>query len=110
MDVDEIARRLLDAAMQRAKANGVRLGFGADQFFALRAPEAARAIIERARNTGAPIEPLVRTAQLAFERLVDEMLAARKDIPGYIDRHPGVIGEDTLASAMRRLCPLWPIC
>lgn len=37
------------------------------------------------------------------------MIAAAKEIDGYEEQHPGVIGEQTFARA-QKLCPLWLIC
>lgn len=101
------ARRLLAAAQARAASLGLRLGEGATYHIRDRAVAAATGL---ARPTEDPADAEAR-ATAAFEDLVDAMAAARAEIPGYAEGHPGVIGEDTfwhvLASAF---CPRFPIC
>jgi hypothetical protein len=43
----------------------------------------------------------------AYKKLIDAMIEESKTIPNYA---PGGIGERTLFPALRRLCPLFPIC
>ena len=84
----------------------MRLGDGAHQSFEQYAREAARELV---RDPGLS-EGKVRAMVAVFERLIDEMIGSSKAIRGYSKRHPGVIGEDTLARALRKLCPIFPFC
>ena len=45
-----------------------------------------------------------------FRLVIDTMIIASRQIPGYQNRHFHVIGEQTFAEAMQKLCPLWPFC
>lgn len=102
MDEKGIARQMYDVAEQRARSYGLRLGDGADSDIRHLCQKAAiRLEKEPAR---------LDEARAAFERLIDEMVVASKEIPGYREANPGVIGEKTLAWARGRLCPLYPIC
>ena len=107
MNRDDLTKNLIAAAEQRASTHGMRLGPGADND------------IRRFATTGAsqmfaahtPPEPQkIEEAKAAFERLIDEMVLAASEIPGYRAAQPGIIGEQTLARALSRLCPLFPIC
>jgi hypothetical protein len=98
----QLEARLVAAAEQRAKFHGKTLGDGAEQFIRDRAEVAAEAI---QRNDAA-----VDDVRPAFEKLIDEMVKAVNEIPGYADAHPNVIGEQTLSWALSRLCPLFPFC
>lgn len=55
-----------------------------------------------------------RDAQIAAEegliRFVDAMIAASGTQPGFSPRSAVVIGERTFGEALRRLCPIWPVC
>jgi hypothetical protein len=98
-------QRLFTSASRRAESQGYHFGPGADQFFRQTSDEAATKIVSAGGT-----EDLIKAGEVAFDRLVDEMIAASRSIPGYAARHPDVIGEETLAKALSRLCPLWPIC
>jgi len=52
----------------------------------------------------------VEEARANFERFIDAMIVASKEIPGYEAASPGKIGEQTYARAKNKLCPIWPIC
>ncbi len=95
----DIAERLRRAVDERARHHGVRLGAGADSDIAQFVKEAAKKV---ARDPSRMNE-----AERAFERLIDEMFAASTRIKDY---QPGLVGERTLADALSRLCPMFPIC
>jgi len=105
----ELAALLFETAEGRAQLHGRRFGPGADTDIRSFASRGADAIISR---TAAPTitDPLVADAARNFERLVDEMVASVTELKDYAERNPGVIGEQTLARALSRLCPLFPIC
>lgn len=102
-----IAARLYEAAEGRAKMRGYRFGDGSESDMKSLAGRAAQTLNE---SSEAPSNAVLRAAEVAFERLVDGMIEASEQISGYRKAHPGVIGERTLARAMKQLCPLWPIC
>ena len=110
MDATEISKRLFDTAVKRARSREVRLGEGADSYIHVLSGKAADEIIRYSNATNSSVEPLVRSCELIFETLIDEMLLARKNIPGYQTLQPNIIGEQTLAAALKELCPMWPIC
>lgn len=110
MDGQQIAKRLFDAAVERARNQKVRLGNGADNDIRALSRKAASEIIRHSEATNSSIEAMVRSSERIFENLIDEMLFSRSKIPGYQNSYPGVIGEQTLALALRELCPMWPIC
>jgi hypothetical protein len=102
MDAKETARRLFEAAVKRASKQGVRLGQGADAEIQRFARNAAELLFNEPDRFD--------EARVSFERLVDAMVVAAQELPGYAKAHPGVIGEETLGRAMSKLCPLFPIC
>jgi len=82
---------------------------GADgdiRFFARRGADR----ILDAHPEAAPGDEVVKDAEAAFEKLIDEMVLAASEIDGYREAHPGTIGEETLRKALSILCPLFPIC
>ena len=98
---------ILDAAGIYASGKGYR--FGVPAYDSMR---------YHASNAGAEIDRLPTDAQGAklneakdnFAKLIDEMIKAAQTIPGYQDKHPDTIGEDTLLEALGKLCPIWPFC
>jgi hypothetical protein len=110
MDRDDIARRLYAAAEARARKSRVRFGQGADSAIRSMSEQAADRILARAAMTAEPAEALIRAGAAVFEKLVAEMLGARRRIPGYAAARPQTIGEQTLGAALSGLCPIWPLC
>lgn len=108
MERDQVATALFAAAERRALAHGVRLGQGADHDIRSFAHKGADRIFSQYGPT--PPAAAISEAEQAFAKLVDEMLSAASEIPGYRAKHPALIGEETLARALARLCPLFPIC
>lgn len=106
MEKEEIAKKLMAAAERRAATQGVQFGPGAYQDIRNFANRSAERMVS---DAGANNES-VATAEAAFEKLVDGMVSAASEIAGYKEAHPGVIGEHTLADALPRLRPLYPIC
>lgn len=104
MDERGLAEELFAAAVDRASAAGFELGRGADGDLRSYASRAASEIVERDLADGKEM------ALRNFRTLVDEMIRQARQIPGYVERHAGVIGEETLGSALAVLCPLWPFC
>jgi hypothetical protein len=105
--MDEASRRILAEAERYARQRGKRLGPGARSLFEAATVRAAQDLAATRRDQ------LVRRThetEVAFHRMIDEMIRAIDEIPGYEQAHPGVIGEETLMRAMRRLCPLFPFC
>ena len=109
MNRDDLARTLWAVAERRAKMHGVQLGQGADadirQFARTGSDRILNAHPEAALN-----DKVVEDAEAAFEKLIDEMVSAASEIAGYREAYPDIIGEQTLARALSRLCPLFPIC
>ncbi len=110
MTPGDIAKRLFSAAEQRAKAQKYRIGHGAQSDIRNMTEQAAPELLRYADFSGAPIESLVRNNEIVIRALIDEMVAAVRAIPGYLDKNPGVVGEETLAVARSRFCPCWPFC
>lgn len=109
MDRYELALALWSAANRKAHAHGVQFGSGADTDIRRLAEMGAdRMINQMGEPSGG--DPAVEDAEAAFEKLVDEMFRAAGEIEGYSTAHPMTIGEQTLAEALSRLCPLFPIC
>ena len=113
---DQVSGGLADRAVQEelilgveayAKAKGFRFGDGAEYMLRSSAELGARDIsqLPRASQDRKKLE-----AKRNLEKFVDAMIEASKEIPGYSEQHPGVIGEQTFAAARKKLCPLWPIC
>jgi hypothetical protein len=97
---------LLGYAEGYAAARGYRLGQGAEFDFS-RAMDLAAA-----RMLNNPRDQCLRSlseVHINTERYINAMIEAARTIPGYSQRSPGVIGEQTFAAA-RRICPLWPFC
>lgn len=109
MNRDDLARDLWAAAERRANMRGVRLGQGADADIHQFARTGADRILDVHPNV-TPHDKVVEDATAAFAKLIDEMVSAASEIAGYRDAYPDTIGEQTLARALSRLCPLFPIC
>jgi hypothetical protein len=109
MDRDQLSSLLFQAAESRAKAHGTQLGQGADADIRGFARTGAERILTGLTD---PVlsNAAITDAQAAFVTLVDAMVEAASEIPGYRDAHPAMIGEQTLKRALARLCPLFPIC
>ncbi len=110
LNTSELAISLFDAAADRAKANDLAFGSGAEQWIREKCQEAALSINMSAESDPQSALTAAQTAESAFQKLVDAMASARLRIEGYADAHPDEIGEETLSSALKELCPLWPIC
>src|SRR5262245_3386896 len=108
LDPTFLAEQFFAAAQRRAQSYGVTLGQGADHDIRQFAVTGAGRIL--LQPDGSVRDAEIQSALKAFERLVDEMFAASREIPGYAVSNPGVIGEQTLARALAKLCPLFPIC
>jgi hypothetical protein len=99
MTEDIIIEKLNSAIERRLKHHSVELGDGADTDIKTLVAEAAKALIQDTSR--------IPEGEISFERLIDEMVVSSRQLPGY---PPGIIGEQTLAKALGRLCPLFPIC
>ncbi len=107
---DDLANALFRAAERAAATHGVRLGHGADGDIRRFAQTAADRLLADGGGRVSLTDRAASDATAAFTRLVEEMVLASSQIPNYRERHPGIIGEETLARALARLCPLYPIC
>ena len=104
------ADELFAYAHNYAASRGYRFGSGADVMLRERLANLSPVELDAAR---------LDEAKRNIERFVDAMIAASNEIPNYSDRSPaitgetrssGIIGEQTFAIALRRMCPIWPIC
>ena len=109
MKRDDLEKALWTAAERKAQMHGVRLGQGADADVHQFARTGADRILQ-AHPEVVPNDRVVKDAEAAFEKLIDEMVSAASEIAGYREAYPDTIGEQTLARALSRLCPLFPIC
>ena len=94
-------------ARDYAASKGYRFGTGADVMLRNRT---GLAVQEMADLSALQRKEKTTEAKRNIARFIDAMIAASKEIPGYAERTPGVIGEQTYDRAERRLCPIWPIC
>lgn len=99
-------------AHRSAAKRGYRFGDGVEREIPRRTLDMAKRILERAANEGRSelVELDARTSEAQLDQLVDAMIEAGRSIPGYFQSRGAVIGEQTIDIALRRLCPLWPIC
>lgn len=86
---------------------GYRLGLGADVEF--------RKVIDRAASDiqMLPANMQRKRTERAVQNLflmIDRMIIEAHLIPNYLEKNFRVIGEDTLLSALKKLCPVWPFC
>jgi hypothetical protein len=90
-----------------AASHGYRLGSGAYEEFKRFSATAADDI-----EGSAPDDRIARLREAGrnLAGLIDRMIIEASAIPDYETRNPGVIGEETLLRALRRLCPIWPVC
>ena len=109
MNADYLEKLLVATAERRAAAHGMRFGQGADSAIREFARSGAEQILSGDHVRGLRNKSIGDTVA-AFERLVDMMVSASGEIPGYREAQPGVIGEDTLARALTWICPLFPFC
>jgi hypothetical protein len=109
MNRDDLTKELIGVAELTASGHGMHLGPGADADIRRFATVAATEMFDLHKGAEPPIE-LTDRAKAGFKRLVDEMVLAASEIPGYQAAYPGIIGEQTLSLALSRLCPLFPIC
>ncbi|NJB84440.1 hypothetical protein GGR26_000185 [Lewinella marina] len=107
---ENIAEYLKQYAWVYAFSQGYRFGSGSEGEIQYMAGQAAAAILNPpADYGGASPAQLTRIAEKQLGIFIDNMIIARGEV--YLDGgHGGVIGEDTLAWAKARLCPMWPIC
>jgi len=109
MNRDDLAKALFATAERRAEKHGMHLGQGADIDIRGFAESGADRIMAQGPDITAQ-NPAVLNAHAAFEKLIDEMVRAATEIDGYREAYPATIGEQTLARALSKLCPLFPIC
>ncbi|MEM0947350.1 MAG: hypothetical protein AAGK37_08090 [Pseudomonadota bacterium] len=55
-------------------------------------------------------QAMIAQAEASLAMMVSTMIQGSEEISGYAARNPDTIGEETLAWARDRLCPLFPIC
>jgi hypothetical protein len=101
----DMGRQLFRAALEYAERRGYVIGDGATGDIENFAIKAALDIEQRKLGENGMSE-----AERAFEKLIDNMIEEARQIPGYAIQRPNIIGEQTLARALNRLCPLWPFC
>jgi len=106
---DELAGVLWAAAERCTKRHGMQLGPGADADIRRFARTGADRILD-AHPQAALDDEIIKDAEAAFEKLIDEMVVSASEIAGYRQANPNTIGERTLSRALSRLCPLFPIC
>ncbi len=98
------AAEIFEYARRHADGRGFRFGPGVAADFRSAAARAHRDIANPSKSyTDAD-------AKKAFREMIAEMILVRDEIPGYADRHPGEIGEETLRRAEAKKCPFWPFC
>ena len=112
------AVQLFSFARWYAASKGHQLGAGADGQIEWMCQETAEGIFQRfqppvgdmdtAAQARATVE--IRMAEAALSTLIDGMIEAREHVYDNLAANDRVIGEDTLAWAKNRLCPLFPIC
>lgn len=110
MNETEISERLFKFAERHAASLKVHFGEGAKYHVRQRTDNAAREVLAQSNGRNEGIETLVVAAEASFQRLVDGMIAARKSIPFYEERHLDTIGEETFFKALQSLCPIAFIC
>jgi hypothetical protein len=96
--------RIFGAAYEVVASHGLEFGQGAGQDLEAFADAAAADIAALPQDKQ---ELRTEEAQAAFRLIAIRMLEARADIPGYIARNPGIVGEETL-SAARDGWHIWP--
>lgn len=109
---DAIQKRLISYAIIYADRQGFRFGEGAEKMLANLTTNAAATCIQNAHEEQKPqmVEVYTRQAEAALSSWVDHMISASREIQGYSERHPGIIGEQTFVKARKLLCPCFPIC
>lgn len=111
-DENALAQRLFNAADHVIRGEGLQLGEGADGYLRERAELGAHEINVRSGGdlSSVTAHDLIRKAENNFERFAQEMLNARQEISDDVYLARNVAGEQTLDAALRKLCPIWPIC
>jgi hypothetical protein len=106
-----LAELLYSTATATAKAAGFMLGSGADSQIRYVA-ETGAADILATTDAGADRDALIAEASSNFAKIVKTMIAEREQAyAGDAERlAAAIIGEDTLARAKARLCPIFPFC
>jgi hypothetical protein len=89
---------IYERAVEYAQKRGYRFGDGADAMIRSHAMQAGEQIARMSE------------ASRAFEKLIDAMIEAANEIPGYKLDRPHIIGEQTYGKALGKICPLWPFC
>jgi hypothetical protein len=107
-----IKKRLMSYAIIYADRQGFRFGDGAEKMLTKLATDAATTCIQKAQEEkkSQKVEVYTRQAEAALSSWVDHMISASREIQGYSEIHPGIIGEETFARAKKLLCPCFPIC
>lgn len=104
---EEIAQRLFETAQSRANSRGFAFKRSASSLVKGLAQYASANVRGRSLETNRSVELSIKDAEVSFKRLIDAMIKSAGEIPGY---DAGRLGEQTYESALKRICPLWPIC
>jgi hypothetical protein len=106
-----LKNRLVSYSQWYVAKNGYAFGPGAGQSIEMLLENGAKQIQKDSKGlSDTESEKLVLNAEASIRRLVKRMIKERDILPGYAKRNLQVVGEQTLAEALKRLCPLWPIC
>jgi hypothetical protein len=112
MQRDELAAALFASAQAHADEQGMRLhSLAESEMRRLTLQAAQRMLLENPEMDRG--DPLLRRAETAFQRLVDEMVHQGPRYRGDEaddDAVKPALREDTLRRALKQLCPLFPIC
>lgn len=110
MDEKHMAIRFWDNANLYVGSRGYGFGGGSSTDIKKYSRTAAHEVVIHPGYKAGLGGVLIRRADQAFETLIDGMIVAANEMPGYLKHHPGTLGEDTLYKAQVALCPIWPFC
>jgi hypothetical protein len=108
MGRDELAEALFAAAERTAQERGMRFDDGVDSDVRRLAVQAAERMLVQ-NPAMHPGDPLLKRAEAGFEQLAEGMVSQVRRYRDDDAERPA-LKADTLARALSRLCPLFPIC
>lgn len=112
MEREIIEQRLVSYANWYAASHGFAFGPGAKGDIEFMATRAVTTLFgqDLPKRMLPQHQAMIVQAEASLAMLISTMIQGSNEISGYTSRNPNTIGEETLAWARARLCPLFPIC
>jgi hypothetical protein len=107
MNQADLEKKFFTGAVDYAKAHGRQFGAGAENEMREAAKRGAQDVFAK---PAAERDKLIQQGDEAFRRLIDAMVSSANANKEQFELRGDQLGENTLNSALGKLCPLWPFC